>query len=159
MLSCAIPFNPIYHITIDGRVINTKTDYELKQHKDFKGYMATTLSKNGKVKTFKIHRLLCEAFLPHNECFSNIQIDHINRKKDDNRLINLRMTNPSHNMINRDFPVGKSGIKNIIKRENRYVCRICRNNRFVIDKSFKNLEDAIRCRDEYLIRFRTGLRE
>lgn len=66
-----------YHIYKDGRVINTKTGRFLKYGKDGNGYYQIKLSKNGKYKNKKIHKLL-GLILP--------TIDHINRNRIDNRL-------------------------------------------------------------------------
>jgi hypothetical protein len=58
-------------------------------------YLQVTLSKNGKVKSIKIHQLVAEAFLPscpgvqgkHSHCY---QIDHINDDSRDNKACNLQ---------------------------------------------------------------------
>ena len=58
-------------------------------------YLQVTLSKNGKVKSIKIHQLVTEAFLPpcpgvqgkQSHCY---QIDHINDDSRDNRACNLQ---------------------------------------------------------------------
>jgi len=58
-------------------------------------YLQVTLSKNGKVKSIKIHQLVAEAFLPpcpgtqgkQSHCY---QIDHINNNSRDNRARNLQ---------------------------------------------------------------------
>jgi hypothetical protein len=58
-------------------------------------YLQVTLSKNGKIKSIKIHQLVAEAFLPTcpgvqgklSHCY---QIDHINNNSRDNRASNLQ---------------------------------------------------------------------
>ena len=69
---------------------------EVKTSKDGKGYMKICLYKDGKRKTFKVHRLLAIAFIPNpqNKPF----IDHINGIKHDNRLENLRWVTHQENM-------------------------------------------------------------
>ena len=69
---------------------------EIKPQKDKKGYIRIKLCKNGKKKTFKVHRLLATAFIPNPE--NKRCIDHINGVRDDNRLVNLRWVTYSENM-------------------------------------------------------------
>lgn len=148
MLSYAIPFNPIYHITIDGRVINTKSGRELKQQIS-KGYKRLMLCNKGTEKMFFVHRLLGEAFLPHSCEFSSITIDHIDRNKLNNDLSNLRLADMKTQNLNR-IQIGKSGHQYINIRSHGYEVYFTKNKKCCFSKSFQNLQDAIRCRDEYL---------
>ena len=67
----------------------------LKSRKDGGGYLRVSLSKEGKIKTFKVHRLVASAFLdnPNNL----LEVNHINEIKDDNRVNNLEWCNKSYN--------------------------------------------------------------
>lgn len=58
----------------------------LAQRYDKDGYLYTDLPKNGKLRTRKAHRLVIAAFRGK----EHLQVDHINNKKDDNRLGNLQ---------------------------------------------------------------------
>ena len=68
----------------------------LKHCKDSTGYIVRALCKNGKMKTFKLHRLLAIAFIPNPE--NKPCIDHINGIRNDNRLENLRWVTYQENM-------------------------------------------------------------
>ncbi len=57
------------------------------------GYRHVSLCKNGKVKTHNIHRLILLSFLGE----SDLQVNHINGDKSDNRLENLEYCTPSEN--------------------------------------------------------------
>ena len=69
-------------------------DFELNKSK----YRCITFNINGKKKKFLIHRLIGLNFIPNpkNKRF----IDHINRKRDDNRINNLKWATRSENNNN-----------------------------------------------------------
>ena len=80
-----------YKIYPDGRVWSKigKGKF-LKPWINFWGYYCVGLSKNGNQKFLRIHRLLMQNFKP-DEYEENLQVDHKNRIRADNRLENLRM--------------------------------------------------------------------
>ena len=63
-----------------------------------KGYKMIGLYSNNKGKTFSVHRLIANAFIPNPNNFPHI--DHINTISTDNRIENLRWVNRSMNMMN-----------------------------------------------------------
>ena len=67
----------------------------LKKHN--KGYFQVELSKNGKTKTFLVHRLVAEAFIPN---YNNMPfINHIDFNRKNNNVNNLEWCNQSQNML------------------------------------------------------------
>jgi hypothetical protein len=72
---------------IKGRVLRTV--------KNKNGYVFIPLNRNGKRKSFKVHRLIAKAFIP--KLKGKLYIDHINGIRDDNRLENLRWCTASEN--------------------------------------------------------------
>ena len=84
-----------------------------------------------KGKSYKAHRLV---WLYMYGEFPKKFIDHINRKKDDNRICNLRDADAKLNSNNRLLPKSKNktitGIQGIYydKRCRRYMVRICRSS-------------------------------
>ena len=70
----------------------------LKQSKDTSNYLIVGLTKNGKTKIFRVHRLVAEAFIPNPD--NKPCIDHINTIRDDNRVENLRWVTYKENNNN-----------------------------------------------------------
>lgn len=92
-------YEGLYQVSNLGRVKNVKRNrvtYGMKGDKD--GYLRIGLSKDGILKTYKVHRLVAMAFIPNpdNKPF----IDHINTVKDDNRVQNLRWCTSKENNNN-----------------------------------------------------------
>ena len=102
-----------YMIDIDGNVYSMKFGKIRKLHPGkAKGYPAVCLLKNGKQKTFLVHRLLYSAFV--GDIPDKMFIDHIDRNKTNNKLDNLRLVTAQQNQFNRD-PRGYSWDKEMKK--------------------------------------------
>lgn len=70
----------------------------LKPYKNPNGYMVINIYNNGIIKMKTIHSLIMLAFI--GERPDGIDVDHINRIRDDNRLENLRYCSRSENNLN-----------------------------------------------------------
>lgn len=88
---------PNYIVTSNGKVYNIKTNLEKSPGKDTKGYLKVDLYRSGRRRTFKIHRLVADAFLPEDP--KRIDINHIDGNKHNNKLSNLERVTRSENMI------------------------------------------------------------
>lgn len=64
---------------------------------DTKGYLAVNLSKNGKMKTHRLHRLVAIAFIANPE--NKLEVNHENGVKTDNRVENLSWVTGRDNII------------------------------------------------------------
>lgn len=61
------------------------------------GYFITTLSKEGVLKTFTVHQLVAQAFIPN--FIKGMELNHIDGDKTNNHVTNLEISNPSHNQL------------------------------------------------------------
>lgn len=103
-------YEVLYQISTNGRVKSllkvTKFGNRLKVNEEIilnpalgkRGYYVVSLNHNGKSKTFTIHRLIAEAFIPNPE--NKPCIDHINTIRTDNRIENLRWVTSKENSNN-----------------------------------------------------------
>jgi hypothetical protein len=77
-----------YTIDREGKLWSKKTNIFMKPYVNKDGYLYVRLSKNGKQKTFGIHRLLGLAYIPNPE--NKPTVDHIDINTSNNSLSNLR---------------------------------------------------------------------
>ena len=97
-------YEGIYGITSCGKVWSYRNEKFLKPVDDCKGYLFVRLCKDGKVKNYKIHRLVAEAYLPNPENLP--QVDHIDENKTHNYLNNLQwITNKDNCRKSNNKPV------------------------------------------------------
>ncbi len=89
-----------YQVSNLGRIkslnyLRTGKEQILKPSKNKYGYLVVGLSKNGKTKTFYVHRLVWSAF--NGPIPEGMQINHKSEVKTDNRLENLELVTPKEN--------------------------------------------------------------
>ena len=88
-----------YEVSSIGRIRNNETKRILKTHVNTNGYVVTTLSSEGRRKTYQIHRLVAEAFCKNPD--EKLVVDHIDMNPQNNHYTNLRWTTCSENNRNR----------------------------------------------------------
>jgi len=112
------------------------------------GSIAGTLNHSGywqigiDKKLYSSHRLV---WLFIFNSYPTSQIDHINCKKDDNRLVNLRLATPAENQWNRGKPVNNTtGFKGVSwsKKSNKYQAQISKNGKKIHLGFFNSAEQA-----------------
>jgi DNA-binding XRE family transcriptional regulator len=104
-------FEGLYSVDIDGNVfaypnLAHRSEKQLKLRLRKNGYFYVNLRKDGKSIDSTVHRLVAKAFL---NCADGMQVNHINGKRADNRLVNLEMVNRSTNVLHGMY-VNKNGI-------------------------------------------------
>lgn len=97
-----------YKISNLGNVksLKGKTERFLKQYKDKNGYLHVSLSKNGHLKTFQVHRLVCLHFIENN---TKLVVNHKDGNKSNNILENLELVTPQENIIHSFRELGRVG--------------------------------------------------
>lgn len=86
----------------------------LKQHIDRRGYLRTTLSKDGKIKCCQVHRLVAEAFIPNPHNYP--MVNHKSEVKTENSVENLEWCDAKYNVnygtgIERNSNIQKNGAR------------------------------------------------
>ena len=147
-----------YLIYEDGKVYSKKRKKFLSPCPDKDGYLQVNLWKNGKSKSYRIHRLIGLHFIPNPNNFPCI--DHIDMSKTNNNLNNLRWCSYSTNNKNK-------GLMKNNKLKQKYIFEFDQevNGKYyyyykfkitgIIQKCFScneyNLDDVIKYRDEFLL--------
>lgn len=91
-----------YQVSNLGRIKSLKDnkgksrEIFLKFANNKQGYPFVNLYKDNKVKLYRVHRLVAEAFIPNPENLP--QVNHINGKKTDNRVDNLEWCTQKENI-------------------------------------------------------------
>lgn len=100
-----IEFNPeVYEINEVGDVRNKKTGRILKPRKNRNGYLQVILCKDGKRKTFLVHRLVAIAFIPNPE--NKRTVNHKDENKTNNCVENLQwMTDKENTVYSEAIPI------------------------------------------------------
>jgi hypothetical protein len=106
---------PIYHdryiATEGGDIINAATGKVLRGGRNSKGYLTVSLydgSSPKRPKSFLVHRLIAEAFLGP----SDLQINHKDGNKQNNRIENLEWVTVQQNVDHCRQPYAVGGFFN-----------------------------------------------
>lgn len=122
-----------------GNVINYKLKgKEIKSSLNNKGYSIIRLYKNKKSKTFLLHRLVAEAFIPNPKGL--LEINHKDENKDNNCVDNLEWCTRKQN--NNYGIQSKDGRRSTSKFRMKKVCQYDHNGNLI------NVFDGIRLAEE-----------
>lgn len=97
-------YEDLYWVSNLGRILSLKSRKIMKPKKNNKGYLRIYFRKNGKSFQSLVHRLVLSTFNPVDN-MDELQVDHKNRNREDNRLSNLRWSTPreQHYFDDQDF--------------------------------------------------------
>lgn len=84
-----------YSVDNKGSVFSNYLNGLMKLNHHSCGYLKISLNKGSKRKSFFVHRLVAEAFIGKSE----LDVNHKNCNKKDNRITNLEYVTRSHNLI------------------------------------------------------------
>ena len=87
-----------YEITTEGQIISYlryPNGKVLKPHIQENGYLTTTIKQDGKFKSYYIHRLVAQIFIPNPNNYPIV--NHKNEIKTDNRIENLEWCTAQYN--------------------------------------------------------------
>ena len=105
-------YEGLYAVTSCGKVWSHKSKKFLKPFDNGFGYLLVRLSKDGKQKNFRIHRLVAEAYIDNPE--NKPQINHIDKEKNHNYINNLEWVTSKENILYSVKDRGEHSVKPVV---------------------------------------------
>ncbi len=100
-------YEGLYAVSTLGKVKNKRTDKLLKPMHNGNKYFQVEIRKNGVPKRCLVHRLVAQSFF--SDFSTDLEINHKNGNKADNRLCNIELVTRSDNMMHRTYELGVLG--------------------------------------------------
>lgn len=148
-----IPSLPNYEASCDGNIRQKASKRLLKTHLQGNGYLGVHCLKDGKDKSFYVHRLVCEAFNgePKGRVCNHKDYNRTNNRADNLEWVSIweNVQYSRHRMVGvcHRTNAGATGEKYINKTRNSYRIVITRKGRQSTYGRFPTLEEAIKERD------------
>jgi hypothetical protein len=114
---------------ITGVLISRHRGSECKAE-NHKGYRVVRIDR----KEYMAHRVIWVMMTGEDPC--ELEIDHENRVKNDNRFINLRLATHGDNQRNKNT-------RGITKTKGKWKARVQRNGKNILDKYFDTEQEAL----------------
>lgn len=89
-------YEGLYMVSDLGDVFGMTSGKSLKPYCNNRGYLRVNLCKNGNSKSFFVHRLVAEAFIPNPHGYP--QVNHKDENKTNNRADNLEFCDLKYNI-------------------------------------------------------------
>lgn len=90
-----VGYEGLYAVTSCGKVWSYKRQKFLSPGLNHRGYLQVILYKDGKSKSFRVHKLVAEAYIPNPQNLETV--DHIDEYKTHNYVSNLRWLSRGEN--------------------------------------------------------------
>ena len=88
-------YEGLYQVSNLGRIKSTRYSRLMVPCKDYRGYLTVQFTVKGKIKRFKIHRLVAQAFIPNPNNLP--QVNHKDENKTNNIVDNLEWCTNEYN--------------------------------------------------------------
>lgn len=140
-------FDSMYQASNFGRIKNEKRI--IPQYLDKDGYCLVNLYFNGKIKLFRLHRLIAKLFIENN---NQKQVNHKNSNRSDNRIENLEWVSASENNCHKFIGKNTSSIYRgvtYVTRDKRWLSQIQIDNKKIHLGMFKTEKEAYLKRLKY----------
>ena len=85
-----------YQVSSKGRIRNKATKAIKKSFINDRGYVIVSLYKDESLKTFRVHRLVAQAFIPNPNNLS--EVNHLDENKQNNSIFNLKWCTRQENL-------------------------------------------------------------
>lgn len=133
---------PGYSVSNLGRVKSLKRGGQRILRPNYrKEYLVVGLYKNNIKHNVAIHRLIAMTFIPNHD--NKPDVDHINRSKTDNRVVNLRWATESENAFNiRCWATNTSGFRGVYLMNGKYTSKMTVNGNNIHLGHFDTPEEA-----------------
>jgi hypothetical protein len=129
-------YEGLYQISNLGRVKLIKSGKIINSTLGFNKYYLITLRKNGKPKSFRLHRLICQSFIDNLE--NKPYVNHKNGIKTDNSLENLEWCTPRENIIH----AKKLGLMRYVKQENHGSSKLTKKDVYKIKYELSHINSS-----------------
>lgn len=81
-------YEGLYSVSSAGKIYSRKSEKFMSPKTDKDGYQVVTLVKDGKMRSFYVHRLVAQAFIPNPE--NKPTVNHLDENKSNNKKSNLQ---------------------------------------------------------------------
>ncbi|WP_175982572.1 HNH endonuclease [Caballeronia zhejiangensis] len=136
-----------YEASDAGEIRNARTLRVLKSFPDRDGYRQISLIVNGRNKTFKVHRLICETFHGAQPA-DKPEVDHENRNPADNRAVNLTWIEMKGNRPGRK--PGVCGMAGVSPHGDKFRAYVQDAGKQILIGRFSTIDEAAAARRSFL---------
>lgn len=149
---------PAYEADADGNVVNINTGRKLKPEKTQNGYLRVTLSAQGSIKRFLVHRLIAQVFLPNPSVLPCV--NHKDGVKTHNAVGNLEWCSHSENELHSYGVLGKKAVSGEAHYNIRFSDAECDRMRVMraAGNSCRSIARSMKCSHQHVSEVTRGIK-